>query len=178
MRRPALLALVSLLAATALPAQSIWVGGGPTFPTGDYGNYAKTGWMASAGVGFPLGEAKKLAVQFEGLYGSNSHSDVDGDKTNLYGGLANLNYRFGDVSKLGLYVYGGAGLLVHDYKSTTYPDEASSDSKFAYQFGAGLDIPLGGIALWIDAKYLRRAESYATALFPLMAGISIPIGKN
>ncbi len=177
MRRLASLAVLLFLVAASAEAQNIWVGGGPTFPTGDYGDYAKTGWMASAGIGFGLGEAKKLAVQFEGLYGSNSHNDVEGDKTNLYGGMANLNYRFGDPSKLGLYVYGGAGLLVHDYKTDTYPDEAGSDSKFAYRFGAGLDIPLGGIGLWIDARYLRRAESYATALFPVMAGISIPIGK-
>lgn len=178
MRRVASAVVVLLCSATLLSAQSIWVGAGPTFPTGDYGNYAKTGWMGSAGVGFGLGQSGKLSLAFEGLFGSNSHSDFEGDKTTLYGGMAGLTYQLGNVAKPHLYVFGSGGLLVHKYSSDEFPEFEDSDSKFAYEFGVGLDIPLGGLGLWVDARYLARAESDATAAIPIMAGIYIPLGKK
>jgi opacity protein-like surface antigen len=179
MRRLTSLVAVTLLATGSLAAQSsVWIGGGPTFPMSDYGDYAKTGWMASAGFGLGLGSSGKLGLQFEGLFGSNSHSDVDGDKTSLYGGMANLAYQLGNTAKLHPYVFGGGGLLVHKYSSDQFPDDEGSDSKFTYQFGAGLDYPMKSIGLWIDVRYLSRVEDYPTALVPIMFGIYFPLGNK
>lgn len=178
MRR--VLSLIALLVLTtgSLSAQSsVWIGGGPTFPMSDYGDYAKTGWMASAGFGLGLGSSGKLGLQFEGLYGSNSHED-EGDKTTLYGGMANLAYQLGNTAKLHPYVFGGGGLLVHKYGSDTSPADGESDSKFTYQFGAGLDLPMKSIGLWIDVRYLSRVEDFPTAVVPIMGGIYIPLGKK
>lgn len=176
MRRLASLAVVLVFAVASLQAQSIWVGAGPSIALGSYGDYAKTGWLGSAGVGFGLGQSERLSLAVEGLFGSNSHSDIEGDKTTLYGGMAGLTYQLGNVAKPHLYVFGSGGLLVHKYSSDQYDSE--SDSKFAYQFGAGLDIPLSKIGLWVDVRYLSRAESDATSVLPIMAGIYIPLGKN
>jgi opacity protein-like surface antigen len=179
MRRLLSLLAVLVLATGSLAAQSsVWLGAGPTFPMSDYGDYAKTGWMASAGFGLGLGSSGRMGLQFEGLYGSNSHSDVEGDRTTLYGGLANLAYQLGNTAKLHPYVFGGGGLLVHKFGSDDDAYDGESDSKFTYQFGAGLDIPLKSIGLWIDVRYLSRAEDSPTALVPIMAGIYIPLGKN
>lgn len=179
MRRFASLVLGLSLAAAPVAAQGnfIWIGGGPTFPTSSYGDYAKTGWMAAAGFGLGLGSSGRLSLLFEGQYGSNSHSDVEGDKTNLYGGMLGLEYDLGNTEKLHPYVFGGGGLLVHSYSSDIggYDD---SDSKFAYQLGAGLGLPLKSINLWTDVRYLARAEDNPTAVFAWMFGISIPLGGN
>jgi opacity protein-like surface antigen len=178
MRRVLPTIAVLLLTAGSLAAQSsVWLGGGPTFPMSDYGDYAKTGWMASAGFGLGLGSTGKLGLQFEGLYGSNSHED-EGDKTTLYGGMVNLAYQLGNTAKLHPYVFGGGGLLVHKYGSDTSPADGESDSKFTYQIGGGLDIPMKSFGLWVDIRYLARVEDYSTALIPIMFGIYIPLGKD
>jgi opacity protein-like surface antigen len=177
MRRFASLAVVLLLATSSLAAQSVWFGGGVSIPTGDYGNYAKTGWMATAGIGFPVGQTKALSIGVEGLFGSNTHSDVTGDKTTLYGALVGPTYHIGNLEKPHLYVFASGGFLVHKYSSDQFPSDEGSDTKFAYEFGAGLDIPLEKIGLWADVRYLARAESGATATIPIMAGIYIPLKK-
>src|SRR5512139_3149326 len=178
MRRLAWFTAILIFGSGPLAAQSVWLGGGPTFPMSDFSSYAKTGWMASAGVGFGLGSGDRLSLQLEGVYGSNNH-DTEGDKTNLYGGLVNVAYQLGNTGKLHPYAFGGVGVLAQDFSSENVDDEnEGSAGKMAYQFGAGLDIPLGKLGLWVDVRYLARAESYATAVIPVMAGIYVPFGKD
>lgn len=171
---PGLLALIGLtLAARPAVAQStsVTLGGGLTIPTGEYGDYAKTGWLTALGVTRSVG-GKGMWVGGELVYGSNSHSDVVGDKTNLPGVLGNLGYRFGDDKKAGPYLFAAAGIMNHQYKSNQYASE--SEWAFAYGLGAGVDIPAGKMALWVEARYLSRD---GTNLIPLMVGVSIPVGK-
>jgi hypothetical protein len=179
MRKPLALAAVVLLASSSLAAQTIWLGAGPTFPTSDYGTYAKTGWMASGGFALGLGQSGKVSLLFEGLYGSNSHTEEDDPEasTTLYGGMLGLEYDLGNVKKVHPYVFGSGGLLVHKYNLDGSTYDGESDSKFTVQFGGGLSIPLGKIGIWADIRYLTRLEDEATAVIPIMAGIYIPLGK-
>ena len=120
--------LVGSLAPSGVVAQgSIFVGAGPTFPIGDFGTYAKTGWLGYAGFGVPVG------------------------------GFGYLQYRVGDAAKPGVYFYGQVGVLNHQYKP------------------AGIDIPLGGVGLFIEGSLIARS---GTALIPLMAGLSVPFGRK
>ncbi len=170
-------AVAATLVSTAAQAQSaawIWAGGGATVPIGDYGDYAKTGWMATAGVGVPIGE-QGLSVGGEFLYGSNKHDDTSGDKTNLLGALAGLSYRVGDPAKPGVYFMGMAGALNHQYKPGSTSESSDNEWKFAFGGGAGLDFPVGKVSIWVEGRILSRSD---TKFIPIMAGVLIPIGSK
>jgi len=159
-----------ILPATA-SAQSIFVGGGVTIPSGDYGDYAKTGWIADAGVTFDIGE-QGLWVYGEGFYGSNKHDDDSGDKTNVYGAMGGVGYEFDTGGSLGIYVFGGAGLMVHQYKPDT--GDSDSESKFGYEGGAGVDFPLGDrIGLWVEGRFMGSKD---TNFFGILAGLGFDLG--
>ena len=131
---------------------------------GDFKEFAKTGWMASAGVIYTMPTGVFVFGEF--FYGENKHEAL-GEKTNPYGGMANLGYRFGDQTKPGLYIYGGAGVLVHKFSGGSMI-QSVSDTQFAYDAAAGVDIPLGGVTLWIEARYMGGD----TQFIPIMAGLS------
>jgi hypothetical protein len=162
------LSLVLLLGITSASSAQLFIGGGPTFPNGDYGEYAKTGWLATVGIGFDLG-TKGLWLAPEFLYGSNSHSDIDGDKTNLYGGDAVLGYTFRRDKSVRPYIFGLGGYLVHQYSPAD--GEGDSEGAFAYGFGGGLAFKLGGISLWSEARYMSRdGTNFVPILFGLQFG--------
>lgn len=170
-RRSLAVPLLLVLLAVPVVAQAqvyVFLGGGPTFPNGDYGNYAKTGWIAHAGVGVPVGPAG-LSVGLDAFYGQNNHSDVDGDKTNPYGAMGFAQYRFGNPERPGVYAYGEAGLLVHKYGSDTFSPE--SNSQFALGGGVGVDFPLGGgKSIWVEGAY---TNSDGTNFITAQAGIAL-----
>ena len=169
---------------TALFAQNIFVGGGITFPTGEFGDYAESGWVGVAGVLFPVGEGG-LNVGVEGFYGQNNHMDangakIDGDKTNPYGAMAVLEYDIGSGDGIGAYIFGGAGLLIHkcstDGTSCTEDGSAggTSDSNFGYEAGAGVGIPVGGsTSIWVEGRYMGAS---GTNIFGILAGLGFGIG--
>jgi len=170
----AALVVGALVTAPAHGQASIFVSGGPTFPMSDFGDYAKTGWMAMAGVNVPVG-TKGWSVGGDLVYGSNSHSDVNGDKTNLPGAFGFLQYRVGPTTKTGVYFYGQAGALNHQFRSESVPSDNASEWGFAYGGGAGVDIPLKSVSLFFEGSIIVRD---GTNLVPVVAGISIPVGKK
>jgi hypothetical protein len=163
-----------LVALLALPAVAngqtfLFIGGGPTFPSGEYSDYANTGWIAHAGIGFPVGP-QGLMIGVDGFYGQNNHSDIDGDKTNPLGAMGFIAYRIGNPERPGIYLIGDAGLLVHKYGSDTYDSE--SESQFAFGGGAGVEIPLGGKKIWVEGHY---TTSDGTNFISTLVGISFPL---
>jgi hypothetical protein len=170
-------ALSALIApATASGQASIFVMGGLTVPTGDYSEYANTGWMAQGGAVFPVGPAG-LSLGIDAFYGVNNHEPPpDGDKTNLYGGFAFVQYTIGDPAAVAPYVYAGPGFMTHSYKSDTLPE--GSGSGLAATAGAGVGIPLGGVTGFVEGQYLTGFgdEIDGTDLFAVSAGVSFPLG--
>jgi len=170
------------LAATLWPAGAsaqvvLSLAGGVTVPTSDYGDYANTGWLGHADIGFPVGE-NGLSVGASGYYGSNNH-ETDGDKTNLYGGLGWVGYTFETGASVMPTVWGMAGSLTHSYKSDTTPSAEGSDTGFAFGGGAGLGFPLGGVTGRVQAWYLTASigdPSSTTALFGVDVGVQFVVG--
>lgn len=171
---------LTLLLPVIAQAQSpfIFVGGGVTIPTGLYksDDGAKTGWMATGGVGFPVG-GKGLEIGAEGYFGSNKHSPPPaGDKTNLYGASGWAAWRFGKPAKPGVYLLGSAGALKHDFRSTTVPAANGGNFEFAWSAGAGVDIPFGGSkSIYVESRYMARGD---TKFIPIFVGLSIGVGKS
>ena len=88
----AVLALVGFAVPTQADAQAtIYIGGGGSFPTSDFGDYANTGWMAIGGVLVDVGPSG-LGLGVELFYGQNNHKDeaslFESAKTSPYGAMA------------------------------------------------------------------------------------------
>jgi len=158
--------------------QGVFLGGGGTFPTGDYGDYAKTGWMVEGGVSIPMNE-NGIFLFADGLFGSNKH-DYEGDKTNLLGGFGGVEKSFADEDGKGVFVFGELGFLRHDYKSDEFPEDEGADTGFAFGGGAGYGIPLGeNLGGWLLGRYIQgQFDGGNTGFFAVMAGVSIPVGGS
>ena len=168
-KRLVLLLAVFALMGFAVPAQAqttLYVGAGGSFPTGDFGDYANTGWMAIGGAVFGLGDSG-FGVGGEIFYGQNNHNDdfgtvFENSKTTPYGIMAIADYAFGSPDGLQPYLFGGLGLLVHKFSADNIDSE--SESQFGYQFGAGLAFPIG---LFVEGRYMGAED---TKYFGVLAG--------
>ncbi len=178
-----LLATVAVLGTLAiaaisnpLSAQWVWLGGGATFPTSDYKDFAKHGYNFMAGVGADVGSSG-LNVGVEGFYGQNNHR-IDGNKTTPYGFLGSVGYNVsGPDADRSVYVFGVLGALWHELPGLL-PGTDVPEAGFAYGGGAGYFFPLGGVGGWIEGRFTQASISDAnTQYFGINAGISIPLGS-
>jgi opacity protein-like surface antigen len=175
---PVLYGAIAVMA-VSLPARAqrpyIFAGAGASFPVSTFGDYAKTGWMAQAGVGVDVG-TKGLWVEAEGWYGSNNPSDVVGDKTDIFSLLGAVGYSFMPEKKVTPYVLGGAGFLSHKFEPAT--GASATDTKFAYSGAAGLSfVASPTIHIFLEARYLGTSDS-ESRMVPVTAGVSIELGKK
>ncbi|MEQ1692420.1 MAG: hypothetical protein ABMA00_14100 [Gemmatimonas sp.] len=162
----------------AVAQAALTVSAGASLPMGDYGKYANTGYLATVGLLFKVGE-KGLSVGGQGLFGANSHSDYDGDKTTLMGALGSVVYRLGDATKPGVSLIGNVGMLQHKYSSDQFPNEEGSSSGVAYGGGAAFTVPRGRMSVYLAIRYLMASiENETTAFVPIQAGVTIPLGGN
>jgi hypothetical protein len=157
-------ALLLCLFLAPVGAQSVYAGAGVSFPVGDFGEYANTGWNTMVGVTFPV--MPNIWVGGEVSYGQNDHEGGYG-KTNPLGVFGQLGYNMSPF-----YLFGGLGLLMHRFSSDDFDE---SESKFGGLVGAGFDYPIGNNALFVEGRFVG-AES--TSFAALMAGISIRLGRR
>lgn len=163
-------AVLFLVIAAPLDAngQDVYVLAGLSVPTGDYGDFADTGWLGAAGVTFPLGEAGVWAGA-EGLYGGNG-TEVDDLSFNPYSVMGIIGYDIPTGSNLSPFVFGGAGLMGLS--------NGDSDSGFGWQLGAGVGFEgESNITPFLEARYQSASINEATiSLFGVEAGVSIGLG--
>jgi len=178
----ALLAVLSFTLPTQVSAQSAFLGGGITFPTGDYSDFgdndgANTGYMAIGGLTFPIGEGN-FSLLGEGFFGMNDH-EYEGDKTNLYGATGGVLFDSAEEGEAGVYAFGQAGLMVHDYKSDDFSEFEESETGFAFGGGIGYGFPLGSLSAWVEGRYMQGLfDDGNTTLAGIMAGLSFPLGGD
>lgn len=171
--RTVVVAFLFALTPTAVSAQVyLFLGGGGTFPTNNFGNFAKNGWVVSGGAGFPLGQ-EGVSVAVEGFYGENQHEGSAGGKTNPLGVMGEIVYTFGERGKIQPYLLGGAGLMVH--KFTPGGGGASvSESQVGYTFGAGVAVPLGQtLEIYGEGRYFGSRD---TVFMGALVGLALFLG--
>lgn len=173
MKRLALVLGALMFVVLVHPAQAqigtrFLIGGGVQIPTGDFAQYAKTGWHALGGVEFspPL---SPVGFRVDGFYGRSSHEGTTGEATNLYGGLGSVVYHIG-AGPARPYVLGSAGFAVHGYDAGSSLLSDQSEGKFTWGGGVGFNLALGGLNAFAEGRYLARGSE--TQFIPLVVGLT------
>ena len=168
------------------------IGLGFTVPMGDFhadanGDGFNAGWQGLALVDV---QSRKSQIGFRAdlNYGENSSNDqLNADLTALVGApttakvkhlgvTANIVRHF-KPSTGGVAGYVLAGIGLYNVKLAVTSGGATADSsetKFAWDVGAGLIVPVGGASIFFEARYLDVAKSFdsvKTSHFPFLAGV-------
>ena len=169
-------ALAVLMSASPARAQYVFFGGGATIPTGEFkDDDAKTGWIATAGLGFDIG-SKGLWAELQGYFGNNSYKGGGGDKLQNIQVMAALGYSFMPEKSMTPWVMAGAGIVNHKYKPGNTGFTGDSETKFGFEAGAGLAFKAGSKAhVWFGGQY--TGSSYVH-MIGLLAGVSIAVGSK
>lgn len=172
-------AVIALAVPVTANAQTLYIAGGATFPTGDFGDYAKTGWMAAGGIVFNDIGTAGLGLGVEGFYGENKHKyediDLSDSKTNPYGIMGIAVYNFDTGGSVQPYVFGGAGWMAHkyteDFEGVT---DTETGSGFGYQLGVGVGFDLSeSVELFGEGRYMGgTGDVVDTKFFGLFAGFA------
>ena len=169
-----LVAVAALSVSSPARAQYVFFGGGATIPTGEYGEFAKTGTMFIAGFGADIG-TKGLFIEAEIGRGSNSHENTGNAKakTNVISAFGALGYSFGaPEKKVKPYLLAGAGLVAHQFRTDAEPALGEgTESKFGYTGAAGITAKLNEKAsVWVEGRYIG---SKGTSLMAALVGIQL-----
>ncbi len=166
---PGVAALVASVSLVASPlAAQVYVGANATLPQGDYKEYAKTGWMATAGYGFWSTANEALTVWAEGAYGQNSHEGDHGEKTKLLMVSGAVTYSFSPGANTSPYLLGSVGYLSHSYDAGDLGDFDASESGIG--IGAGGGVGFG--KFFVEARYVMGMGDLDDTKF-LMVGAGI-----
>lgn len=167
-------AVAVLLGASPARAQYVYFGGGASIPTGDFKTDAKTGWMATGGVGANVGP-QGLWIEAEGYYGSNKHkAPEDGDKTTIIAGIGAVGYDLMPGKKTTPYITGGLGFLSHKFTPETGASE--TETNLGYTGALGVSFTASPkIHVWVEGRLLG---SSASRVILAQAGLSFILGKS
>jgi opacity protein-like surface antigen len=162
------------------------VGGGASFPTGDDSKAWNTGFNLLAAVGFTVPNFP-IGIRVEGTYdrfglkdlcGGLANCSTSGD-ANMWGG--NLEGLFNipvENSGLAPYILAGVGLahITGSASATVEGETASgsgSDTRFAWNAGAGLRFRLSSVDAFVEARYRSIAtEGSNSNIVPVLVGVT------
>jgi hypothetical protein len=138
-----LVAAVCLLAPLSARGQGAFtLGVGPSFPVGNIGKYAGTGFDVLGAFAFPI-PYTPVAVRLEGQFDQFGYDHIDGN-ARVFSGTANAVYSFRG-SILRPYVIGGFGLY-HAPHIETVNGNIVTTSNYASGVNAGIGVRAGGVA--------------------------------
>jgi opacity protein-like surface antigen len=165
-----------LMAVAAAPAAAqargyIGFGAGAAIPTGDFADTHKVGWLGQV-IGGITGPSGRLGGRIDGDYSRHSLKGTTGGHTALFGANADVVLNFGTTaSKARPYVLAGVGF--YNVKSTVTGVGSTSDTKGAFNGGAGVNIKTSGnMAVYLEGRFVSvRAEGGSANFIPLSIGL-------
>jgi hypothetical protein len=149
-------ALVTGTAGAQTSRPTFGISGGLALPTGDLNKGYKSGYDIAANVGFhPTGQSFGVRVEgafnqfaLKGTNTSNAHTNIFDVTGNIVVGTAAA------PGTIRPYLIGGVGVYnVKNEASVGNVSVSTSATKFGFNGGAGLDLPLSGIAAFVEARF-------------------------
>jgi hypothetical protein len=138
----AIFAALLIAPATARAQGAFSIGIGPSFPIGNLGSYASTGFnvLGAFQLAIPY---TPVAVRFDGAYDQFSYDHIPGN-AHVFSGTANAVYSFrGSVIRP--YAIGGFGLY-HAPHIETVNGNIITSSDYAGGINGGIGARIGGVA--------------------------------
>ena len=152
---------------------TIGIFGGAAFPTGDFGKGLKSGYEVGAHLGFRPA-ASSVGFRIEGMYNRFDPKGLNPGNfhTNVLSGNADaVVMSAGAPGSIRPYFLGGIG--VYNIKTGD-----ASETRFGLNGGAGLDMPLSGIDVYLEARYHyvftnsgNNAAGFNAAYVPVVVGV-------
>ena len=147
--------------------------GGGAFPTGDLGEALNMGFrlggIAFRPVAIPLGLNVNLAYDRFGGDDDIGGTDLSSESLGILSGSADVVWQFptDPAASFRPFLDGGLGL----YRIGAFAG-GDAQTKFGFQLGGGIDLPLGGMATFVEAKYVSIfTEDERSAFLPIVIGL-------
>ena len=145
---------------------SIGVAGGVTQPMSDLSDAAKLGYNGTAALEIHL-PFIPVGVRVDGAYNSFGEKITGTGKLHAISATGNLVWRLPSVG-IAPYVIGGAGL----YMVGSDVSGASNENHMGWNAGAGVNLPLGFLKAFVEARYNNVSTKGAAMKFvPVTLGI-------
>lgn len=165
-----LLALSAPGAAEAQTRGYLGIGGGVNIPMGDFADGVKTGWLGQVVGGVTLSNGI-LGFRVDGTYGQNNAKGTGDGKFKLIGALGDVVVSPKMAGKAKPYVLAGAGMMNAKISAGTVSE---SDTKFAWNAGAGVAFAAGKVGIYLEARFLSvKTEGSSSNMIPITAGVRI-----
>lgn len=153
---------------------SLGISGGASIPTGDLSDFVNTGYNVGGHVG--LG-TPALPISFRGdvNYDNFGAKGSGNSNVHVWSYTANAVYEVPTMTGIRPYIIGGIGGFTPGSSTTsggtTY--SASGSTKFGFDVGGGLTIPLSGFNTFIEARYNRFNNDGGgnTSFIPISFGV-------
>jgi opacity protein-like surface antigen len=167
--------LLSLALAAPLAAQArgyVGLGGGLSIPTGNFADYAKTGWLGQvvAGITGPNG---RIGGRVDGYFLKHTYDAVDDASVRFLGANADLVVAPGAMdAKVRPYLPGGIGIA--NGKEKIGSVESDGETKFSFNAGAGLMVKAGArMSLYVEGRWMSVRTDDAINMIPITVGLRI-----
>lgn len=175
----ALAVVPTMLSAQATQRPTFGISGGAAIPVGDFSDAVNTGFNVAGHIGIKPGMSP-VGLRFEGMY---NQFDVKGSgndlKAKILAGTANIVLmQAAAPGAVRPYFIGGLG--VYNLKLSSDALNASSDSKtkFGLNGGAGIDMALSGLNVFVEGRYhhvftkdTNAGVTTNTGFIPLVVGL-------
>ena len=161
----ALIVVARVAAAEAQVHGFAQLGGGLAVPVGNYKDEgAKTGWTGQVAGALTYG---MMGARISGTYTRNGFEGLD-EHFRILGAMADFMVSPSTGGSIAPYFLAGIGFQNGKASFTG----AEGETKFAWNAGAGLGVKVGGIGLFLEARYLSiRTPVDATNLIPITVGV-------
>lgn len=145
--RAVLAAAVVLIAPTVQAQTSFSVAAGATMPIGSTGDGFDMGYHATVGLGIkpPLAP---IGFRGELMYSQMESKLLSNFGSRMIAGIANVTYTIVPTA----YVIGGLGMYNGSCAGSACPASVESSNDFGFNIGGGLNIPLTGLGVFVEAR--------------------------
>lgn len=153
---------------------SLGLSGGASIPTGDLSDYVNTGYNVGGHIALAT---PTLPVSFRGdvNYDNFGAKGAGNSTVHIWSYTANALYAVPTMTGLRPYIIGGIGGFTPGSSvsagSATY--SATGSTKFGFDVGGGLTIPLSGFNAFVEARYNRfnNDGGGSTSFIPITFGV-------
>jgi len=155
--------------ASAQARGAVTLGGGVNMPIGNFKDAVKLGWLGQVTGGVSFGDGM-LGVRVDGTYGQNSEKGTGGGKFKILSAMGDVVVSPKVQGNVGPYILAGAGFA--------NGKDGSSETKFAWNAGAGVHAGAGKVGFYVEARFLQvRHSDGSSNMIPITAGVRISAGK-